>query len=110
MKKICSWLLVMTMLLSCLMPISAFAEAKTDFEAFDLEYSAQGMSTGNYRFVVAKDKIPFEVTDSNMIGLKIEGKIIDGDGKDVPFSSAVSKVEIRDTAVVLVVPEPETAP
>ena len=110
MKKICAWLLVMTMMLSCMLPISAFAETKTDFEAFDLEIATQGMSPGKYRFVVAKGKIPFDVTEENMIGLKVEGKIIDGEGKDVPYSSAISAVEIRDTAVVLVVPEPSTAP
>ena len=58
MKKICAWLLAVTMLMSCIMPISVFAETKTDFEAFDLVVASQGMVPGKYRFVVAKKDIP----------------------------------------------------
>ncbi|MBQ7040431.1 MAG: copper amine oxidase N-terminal domain-containing protein, partial [Clostridia bacterium] len=67
------------------------------------------MASTNYRFVVAKGKIPFTVTDGNMVGLKISGKLIDG-SSELDFTSFVSKVEVRETNVVLVVPEPKTAP
>lgn len=104
MKKTCAWLLALVMVITCFMPVVSLAAANTSFEAFDLKYSGQGMGGAVFRFVVNKTDIPFEVTDSNMIGLKVKGELVDGD-KKIPFESKINKVEVRDSAVVLVVPQ-----
>ena len=104
MKKTCAWLLALVMVITCFMPVVSLAAANTSFEAFDLKYSGQGMAGAAFRFVVNKTDIPFEVTDSNMIGLKVKGELVDGD-KKIPFESKINKVEVRDSAVVLVVPQ-----
>ena len=81
----------------------------TSFEAFDLKYTAQGMQAGVYRFVISPSTVPLTVTETNLIGAKVYGELIDG-AKKIDFNSTISKVEIRANDIVLVVPEPKNAP
>ena len=106
MKKILTILLVCAMAL-IFMSISAFAATKTDFEAFDLVYSQHGSGAGNFRFIMNYKDIPFEVTATNMVNLKIEGNL-ETDSEKIPFSSYIKEVDLRDANFIMVVPGTET--
>ncbi|MBQ2967328.1 MAG: hypothetical protein IJE10_04290 [Clostridia bacterium] len=105
MKKTIASFLVLTMLMSLFAGISVFAEAKTDFEAFDLKYASHGMKeNGTFRFIVLKSDVPFEITEDNMLNLAVKG-VLEHDGGSIPFESYIKSVEMRDPKVVLVVPQ-----
>ncbi len=105
MKKLCTFLLCITVILSCIALVSVFAETKTDFKAFDLELVEQGMAGKNFRFVVNTADFPFDITEDNLIGLTVKGDLITEDGKKIAFESGVEKVELRDSIAILVVPQ-----
>ena len=79
------------------------AAKKLKFNAFSFKYSQHGSADKVLRFVVNLPDIPFKVTEDNMIGLPIEGELIDGDTK-IPFKSTITGVEFRgeDRAVIIV--------
>ena len=87
--------------------VEASAAAKAlKFDAFRLKYSVQGCDeNGNFRFVVKKADIPFEIKADNMVGLPVKGYLIDGDNK-LEINSYILKTEERgaDGAVLTVTP------
>ncbi len=105
-KKWIAQLLIFVLVIG-LFPAGVSAETKTDFEAFALKIDRCGWETGKFRFVVDKTDIPFEVTQDNMLNLKVEGyaKKVGGDGSELPFSSKIETVDIRTSSVILVVPQ-----
>ncbi len=102
MKKFLAILLVCVMALS-LMPIGAFAAAKTDFEAFDLKYSQHGSSNGNFRFIMNYSDVPLILTQDNLVNLKIKGELVT-DTETIPFTSYIKEVDLRVDNFIMVVP------
>ena len=86
---------------------SSDAAKKLKFTAFPFKYSGHGCAGGAFRFIVKLADIPFKVTEDNMIGLPIEGELVDGDTK-IPFKSTITGVEFRgDDGAVIMVAETE---
>ncbi len=110
-KKMLALVLCIAMIFSCIAPMSALAAGtKTDFEPFDLKYSTHGYDMKeSFRFVVSNASIPFEVTATNMLNLKVEGDF-ETEGKTIPFSSSITGVELRDGSTVFIIPGTEEVP
>ena len=104
-------LVCLVMLLSCVLTLPVLAaDTKTDFEPFDLKYGTHGYDMKeSFRFVVSNASIPFEVTATNMLNLKVEGEF-EAEGKTIPFSSRIMGVELRDGSTVLIIPGTEEVP
>ena len=76
------------------------------FEPFDITISSQG-NDGNtkFRFVCKTDKFPIDVTEKNLVGLKLVGNVVDGD-VSVPYEAFITGIELRGSdAVVLIAPQ-----
>ena len=109
MKKVLTMVLVLCMLLPCFAGITVFAEAKTDFQPFDVKYSTHGMKNTDFRFVVPKTSVPFEGTETNMVGLVVKGDFeAENKTEKLPFESYIKAVEVRASDYVLVVPDTKT--
>ena len=66
------------------------------FPPFVLEYLNQGTNDSGIRFVVALSSLPFEPNAQNVRNLPVSGKVIDGRGKEVEFTSKIIGYEPRD--------------
>ena len=76
-------------------PATSPEAEKLVFNPTDLKLEHQGSASNVFRFVIATDSVPFAITESNAIGLKLSGTI-NKDNTDIAYEGAIQKVELRD--------------
>lgn len=109
-KSVFSFILCIILLFNIFLPINAAdTDVFIDFEAFDLVVGRQGGQGDSLRFVVRKENIPFDVTDKNLVGLKVSGTV-KIDGKDILYTSPITGTEISEDTVTISVRATEDVP
>ena len=84
--------------------VEATKEAKAlKFSPTTLAYSGQGCdSTGKLRFVLAKEGLPFEPNEKNVVGLTLSGVLTTRENTTLDFKTVVIGYEDRGTKMVLI--------
>ena len=76
-------------------PASKPEASAPTFEPAKLALEFQGSADGVFRFIITSSSIPFEITETNAIGLTVTGTI-DKNGEKTEYSGKIKSVELRD--------------
>ncbi|MBQ2968385.1 MAG: hypothetical protein IJE10_09735 [Clostridia bacterium] len=75
---------------------------KLAFEPFKLKYTVQGGDNNGFRFVVSKSDFPFEPTAEKVIGLPVNGKLIDKESEQ-DYNSVIIGYEDRGNGMCTII-------
>ena len=68
---------------------------KLKFKATKFDIVQQGSNASDFRFVIETSVLPFELTATNAVGLKITADLVD-EGQVMPLTGEIVSVELRD--------------